>query len=157
MGMLCKGQYFQVRATHACHWPLDMSHMWALQKPQHIPSTAHRIPEPRRPQKERFLHLTWVRSPLRESKEESYLLVGTSTGHLQLHSSDAQLLHRQRLHARAITAITVRCAGMQAGSDDASEDITVCFEDAVARVSSLEVISIYGPLSLHCTVCLHAC
>ena len=79
------------------------------------------------------------RLTFRESKEESYLLIGTSTGHLQLHGSDAQLLHRQRLHARAVTAISVRCAGMQAGSDNASEDITICFEDAVARVSSLEV------------------
>ena len=78
----------------------------------------------------------------RDSKEESYLIIGTSTGHLQLHSRDAQLLHRQRLHAKAITAISVRCAGMQAGSDDASEDITVCFEDAVARISSLEVLSL---------------
>ena len=75
----------------------------------------------------------------RESQEETYLLLGTSTGHVQLHDSNAQLLHRQRLHAKAVTAISVRCAGMQAGSDDASEDITVCFEDAVARVSSLEV------------------
>ncbi len=78
----------------------------------------------------------------RDSKEESYLIIGTSTGHLQLHSNDMQLLHRQRLHAKAITAITVRGAGMQAGSDDASEDITVCFEDAVARISSLEVPSL---------------
>jgi hypothetical protein len=75
----------------------------------------------------------------RDSKEEAYLVLGTSTGHLQLHSSDGQLMHRQRLHAKAVTAISVRCAGMQAGSDDASEDITVCFENAVARVSSLEV------------------
>ena len=66
-------------------------------------------------------------------------MLGTSTGHLQLHSSDGQLMHRQRLHAKAVTAISVRCAGMQAGSDDASEDITMCFENAVARVSSLEV------------------
>ncbi|CAL5218633.1 g334 [Coccomyxa viridis] len=76
-----------------------------------------------------------------ESKEESYLLVGTSTGHLQLHGSDGQLLHRQRLHVKAVTGITVRCAGMQAGSEGASEDITVCSEDAVARVSSLELQS----------------
>ena len=75
----------------------------------------------------------------RESKEEDFLVLGTSSGHLQLHSSDGQLMHRQRLHAKAVTAISVRCAGMQAGSDDASEDVTVCFEDAVARVSSLEV------------------
>ena len=75
----------------------------------------------------------------RESREESYLLLGTSTGHLQVHSSDGQLLHRQRLHTKAVTAIAVRCAGMQAGAGDSSEDITICFEDAVARFSSLEV------------------
>lgn len=82
----------------------------------------------------------------RDSKKESYLILGTSTGHLQLHNSEGQLLHRQRLHAKAVTAITVRCAGMQAGSDDASEDITICFTDAVARISSLEVLI----CSVHC-------
>lgn len=83
----------------------------------------------------------WV---FRETREESYLLLGTSTGHVQVHSSDGQLLHRQRLHTRAVTAIAVRCVGMQAGGDDSSEDITICFEDAVARFSSPEV----GPLCL---------
>ena len=79
-------------------------------------------------------------------------MLGTSTGHLQLHSSDGQLMHRQRLHAKAVTAMSVRCAGMQAGSDDASEDVTVCFEDAVARVSSLEVW--FLPCMSHITFCV---
>ena len=75
----------------------------------------------------------------RESRGESYLLLGTSTGHIQVHSSDGQMLHRQRLHIKAVTAIAVRCAGMQAGGDDSLEDVTICFEDAVARFSSPEV------------------
>lgn len=71
--------------------------------------------------------------------EESYLLIGTSTGHLQIHTDEGALLHRQRLHTSPVTAISLRTAGMQISSDDTSEDATVCFEDAVACVSSIEV------------------
>lgn len=71
--------------------------------------------------------------------EESYLLVGTSTGHLQIHTDEGLLLHRQRLHAGPVTAITLRAAGMRISCDDTSEDATVCFEDAVACISSIEV------------------
>ena len=90
----------------------------------------------------------------RDSREESYLLLGTSTGHIQVHGSDGQLLHRQRLHTRAVTAVAVRCAGMQAGAGDSSEDITICFEDAVARFSSLEVSTQVSRHALHDTPCL---
>ena len=69
--------------------------------------------------------------------DESYILVGTSSGCLLVLSEDGDLLHRQRLHATAVTAITLRAAGQHA--HDFSEDATICFEDAVARISSLEV------------------
>ncbi len=69
--------------------------------------------------------------------DESYIVVGTSSGCLLLLTEDGDLLHRQRMHATAVTAITLRAAGQHA--HDSSEDATVCCEDAVARISSLEV------------------
>ena len=74
---------------------------------------------------------------------DSCLLVGTSSGHLLLLSEDGDLLHRQRVHTTALTAITLRAAGP--GAHDASEDVTLCFEDAVARFTSLEVRHLRAP------------
>lgn len=71
--------------------------------------------------------------------KESYILVGTATGHLQVHSDSGVLLHRQRLHTSAVTSLRMRVAGMHVSADDAAEDVTVCFEDAAACFSSIEV------------------
>lgn len=71
--------------------------------------------------------------------KESYILVGTATGYLQVHSDGGVLLHRQRLQTSAVTSIRMRVAGMHISADDASEDVTVCFEDAAACFSSIEV------------------
>lgn len=71
--------------------------------------------------------------------KESYILVGTATGYLQVHSDGGALLHRQRLHTSAVTSIRMRVAGMHISADGASEDVTVCFEDAAACFSSIEV------------------
>ncbi|BDA44097.1 probable rab3 GTPase-activating protein non-catalytic subunit [Coccomyxa sp. Obi] len=74
--------------------------------------------------------------------KESYILVGTATGYLQVHSDGGALLHRQRLHTSAVTSIRMRVAGMHISADDASEDVTVCFEDAAACFSSIELRSL---------------
>ena len=71
--------------------------------------------------------------------KERYVLVGTATGYLQVHSDEGALLHRQRLHTSAVTSIRMRVAGMHISADDSSEDVTVCFEDAAACFSSIEV------------------
>ena len=45
--------------------------------------------------------------------EDSCVLVGTSSGHLQLHADDGFLLHRQRLHATSpVVSIAARACGM---------------------------------------------
>lgn len=45
--------------------------------------------------------------------EDSCVLVGTSSGHLQLHADDGFLLHRQRLHASSpVVSIAARACGM---------------------------------------------
>lgn len=44
--------------------------------------------------------------------EDCCILLGTSSGHLQLHAEDGQLLHRQRIHTSQAQSIQVRNAGM---------------------------------------------
>lgn len=41
--------------------------------------------------------------------EDSCLVVGTSSGWLQLHSHDGTLLHRQQLHTLPVAAVRIRC------------------------------------------------
>ena len=67
------------------------------------------------------------------------VLVGTSDGHLQLHAgAHGVLLHRQRLHGSACLALRPRVAGAGLCPEDAAEDVTAVFRDALARVSALE-------------------
>ena len=42
------------------------------------------------------------------SSLDACVLVGTSLGFLQLHAADGELLHRQELHDRPVTSISVR-------------------------------------------------
>eukprot|EP00891_Asterochloris_glomerata_P000897 jgi/Astpho2/897/fgenesh1_pg.00016_%23_99_t len=75
--------------------------------------------------------------------EDSCVLVGTSSGHLQLHADDGFLLHRQRLHASSpVVSIAARACGMGLRADDMSEDVTITLEAAVVRLSALEVRSL---------------
>ncbi len=88
--------------------------------------------------------------------EEGCLLVGTSTGHVQVHaersssgrasptpssptpSGRGRLLHRQRVHAGPIVSLRLRPAG--AGLDPVAldDDISVTAPDAVARLAAVE-------------------
>lgn len=71
--------------------------------------------------------------------DDGCLLVGTSDGHLQLHAgATGVLLHRQRLHGSACLALRPRVAGAGLCPEDAAEDVTAVFRDALARVSALE-------------------
>ena len=83
----------------------------------------------------RCLH-AWLRS---RACDDGCLLVGTSDGHLQLHAgATGALLHRQRLHGSACLALRPRVAGAGLCPEDAAEDVTAVFRDALARVSALE-------------------
>jgi hypothetical protein len=71
--------------------------------------------------------------------DDGCLLVGTSTGHLQLHAPRGlALLHRQRLHGGPCVALRPRAAGAGLCPQDAADDVTAVFRDAVARVAALE-------------------
>ena len=68
------------------------------------------------------------------------LLLGTSAGHLQLHSAaSGALLLRQQLHHTATLAAAVRWGGSGTDPEDLSEDVTVTFADAVVRLPAWEV------------------
>ena len=60
--------------------------------------------------------------------EDSCVLVGTSSGHLQLHADDGFLLHRQRLHASSpVVSIAARACGMgEACSLQAVQALQTC-------------------------------
>ncbi|PRW57579.1 Rab3 GTPase-activating non-catalytic subunit [Chlorella sorokiniana] len=68
------------------------------------------------------------------------LLVGTSGGHLQLHSATSgALLLRQQLHHTAAVAAAVRWGGSGTDPEDLSEDVTITFADATVRLPAWEV------------------
>lgn len=67
------------------------------------------------------------------------LLLGTSAGWLLVLSSVGQLLHRQRLHSTACLSITGRTWGQGLDSSSVSDDITLCFEDAIVLIPASEV------------------
>ena len=74
--------------------------------------------------------------------EDSLILVGTSLGFLQLHTVDGSLLYRQELHHSAVMSIEVRGKGYSIDPDDSSEDVTIMFENAVCRLSMVEILGI---------------
>ncbi|KAK9827282.1 hypothetical protein WJX81_008183 [Elliptochloris bilobata] len=91
--------------------------------------------------------VAWAPAPdsdaARQGPDDGCLLVGTSGGHLQLHAgASGALLHRQRLHGSACLALRPRVAGAGLCPEDAAEDVTAVFRDALARVSALEVRSL---------------
>lgn len=66
--------------------------------------------------------------------------MGTSDGHLQLHSAaSGALLLRQRVHHSAAVAAAVRWGGSGTDPEDLSEDVTVTFADAIVRLPAWEV------------------
>ncbi|KAI8465884.1 MAG: Rab3 GTPase-activating protein regulatory subunit N-terminus-domain-containing protein [Monoraphidium minutum] len=67
------------------------------------------------------------------------LLVGTAGGCLELHDPGGRLLFRQRLHAGPVAQICVRTcvAGLQ--HDNPTEDVTLAFPDAIARLAVHEL------------------
>lgn len=68
------------------------------------------------------------------------LLLGTSSGFVQLCDHRGQQISRQRVHKSACTNITLKAAYQGLDPDDSSEDLVVGFRDAVARLHALEVI-----------------
>ncbi|GAB4818165.1 hypothetical protein N2152v2_005211 [Parachlorella kessleri] len=81
--------------------------------------------------------LAWLASPGQPA--DDCLLVGTSTGFLQVHALTGATLHRQDLHEGPLTCISVRLGGMGTDPGDLSEDITVCAPDAVMRLTLLDI------------------
>lgn len=68
------------------------------------------------------------------------ILAGTSAGFLQLHSAaSGALLLRQQLHHAAAASAAVRWSGAGSDPEDLSEDVTLCFADAVVRLPAWEV------------------
>ncbi|KXZ53285.1 hypothetical protein GPECTOR_7g1179 [Gonium pectorale] len=68
------------------------------------------------------------------------LLAGTRGGALQLHDADSgALLLRQQMHSGPVLSITVRTWRMGLKPDDAVEDVTVGWADAVARIAAWEL------------------
>lgn len=68
------------------------------------------------------------------------ILAGTSSGFLQLHSpASGALLLRQQLHHTGAVSAAVRWSGSGSDPDDLSEDVTLCFVDAVVRLPAWEV------------------
>lgn len=68
------------------------------------------------------------------------VLLGTSGGHLQLHSAaSGALLLRQPLHHTAAVAAAVRWSGSGTDPEDLAEDVTLTFADAVVRLPAWEV------------------
>jgi len=89
--------------------------------------------------------------------EEGCLLVGTSSGHLQIHAERAaagsgkaggsaatttppraRLLHRQRVHGGPILRLRLRPAGAGLDGQALDDDITAISPDAVARLAAVE-------------------
>jgi hypothetical protein len=78
----------------------------------------------------------------RQAEEDCCLLVATSSGFLHLVSPQGRVLQRQRLHSRPIVRIRCRTMGMGVNPLDMLEDITLTAEDAILRVSGIELLSV---------------
>lgn len=76
--------------------------------------------------------------------DNSCILVGTSTGALQIHLVDGLLLHRQEMHPSAVNLIHVRESGSSIDPDDCSGDITIMSEGVVARISVLDIVALHA-------------
>ncbi|KAL4433989.1 hypothetical protein ABPG75_000430 [Micractinium tetrahymenae] len=83
--------------------------------------------------------LAWLAAAGAQAADEC-ILAGTSHGFLQLHSAaSGALLLRQQLHHSAAVSAAVRWGGSGSDPDDLSEDVTLCFADAVVRLPAWEV------------------
>lgn len=80
--------------------------------------------------------LAWLWSA---SSNDSCLAVGTSVGFIQLHSPEGNLLHRQELHDTEVTSIFMRGSGSGVDPDDAGEDVTVTFSNAVVVLHAYDI------------------
>eukprot|EP00198_Chlamydomonas_reinhardtii_P004627 XP_001693963.1 hypothetical protein CHLREDRAFT_173276 [Chlamydomonas reinhardtii] len=70
----------------------------------------------------------------------SVLLCGTRGGCLQLHDADSgAVLMRQQLHTGPVLSIAVRTWRMGLKPDDAVEDVTVAWADALVRLAAWEL------------------
>ncbi|KAG2446459.1 hypothetical protein HYH02_008451 [Chlamydomonas schloesseri] len=70
----------------------------------------------------------------------SVLLSGTRGGCLQLHDADSgAVLMRQQLHSGPVVSIAVRTWRMGMKPDDAVEDVTVAWADALVRLAAWEL------------------
>ena len=58
--------------------------------------------------------------------QDCSLLLGTSSGYLQLHAEDGQLLHRQRIHTSQAQSIQARNSGMGEACCKAYQRVCTC-------------------------------
>ncbi|KAG2484394.1 hypothetical protein HYH03_016809 [Edaphochlamys debaryana] len=78
--------------------------------------------------------------PQRPAYSVLLLLAGTRSGCLQLHDADSgAVLMRQAIHAGPVTSLAVRTWRMGLKPDDAVEDVTVGWSDALARLPAWEL------------------
>lgn len=62
---------------------------------------------------------------------------------------NGEILHQQRVHDSALVKMEARVHGMGMQPQEAAEDVTLTFANAVARISSLEVCCSSDPDVLH--------
>ena len=84
---------------------------------------------------------------------EKVIVLGTSTGHLQLHDRTGQLLHRQRLHGSAVSAIQACCSAsaplISADPGRSPDSLLVTFRDAVSILTAASIRSVLRHVSLY--------
>jgi len=87
--------------------------------------------------------ICWTAFPRAGSQsDDCCLLVGTTDGFLHLVSAEAEELQSQRVHDSPLLRIRCRTAGMGADPLYFLEDVTVVSENAVMRVSGIELLSV---------------
>lgn len=125
------------------------------------------------PADERIMALTWLSlgsdaarqgsgpvfqgSPRRSAEPHSIphdvVVLGTSTGHLQLHDRTGQLLHRQRLHGTAVCALQACSSNtstlIRANPSNAAQTLLVTFRDAVCAITVCSIKSVLRHVSLY--------
>ena len=117
------------------------------------------------PLSEQIMTIAWIHVPVRSNLRaapvfrgsgplsdtdntlpECIIVLGTSSGHIQLHDPAGHLLHRQRLHSKAVGSIqscsVPTAATIQASPRHDERMLVVTFEDAVCSISSAAVLSV---------------
>jgi hypothetical protein len=81
-------------------------------------------------------------APAAAAPADGLLLLGTSTGHLQLHpAGGGPALLRQRVGAGAVLALRARGAGAGTDPSALSDDVAIVLADAVVRVTGADLFA----------------